>query len=172
MGAMIAALGEQKAEEWAQGVVANLAHTPKGGDTDQLKSVAAGECDIAIANTYYYARLLNSDKADDKKLVSALGVVMPNQGGRGTHVNISGAGMLKHAPNKDAAIRFLEYLASESAQLYFADGNNEWPVVAGISSKNPALAAMGTFKADPVGIAAIGANQPLAQKIFDRVGYK
>ncbi len=172
MGSIIGALGEQKAEAWAKGVADNLARAPKGGDTDQLRAVAAGECDIAIANTYYYARLLRSDKPDEKKLAERIGVIMPNQNGRGTHVNISGAGMLRHAPNKDAALRFLEYLASDQAQIYFADDNNEWPVVPGVASTNPALKLLGSFKADPLNIGVIGRNQPVAQRIFDRVGYK
>lgn len=172
MGSIIGALGEQKAEAWAKGVADNLARAPKGGDTDQLRAVAAGECDIALSNTYYYARLVRSDKPEDRKLTETVGVIMPNQSGRGTHVNISGGGMLKHAPNKEAAVKFLEYLASDEAQLYFADGNNEWPVVASVAGNNPALKALGKFKADPINIAVIGKNQPLAQKIFDRVGYK
>ncbi len=172
MGSIIGALGEQKAEAWAKSVAENLARAPKGGDTDQLRAVAAGECDIAISNSYYYARLLRSDKPEDKKLTETLGVIMPNQNGRGTHVNVSGGGMLKHAPHKDAAIKFLEYLASDEAQIYFADGNNEWPVVPGVASNNPALKALGKFKSDPINIAIIGKNQPLAQRIFDRVGYK
>ena len=172
MGSIIGALGEQKAEGWAKGVADNLARAPKGGDTDQLRAVAAGECDIALSNTYYYARLVRSDKPEDRKLTETVGVIMPNQSGRGTHVNISGGGMLKHAPNKEAAVKFLEYLASDEAQRYFADGNNEWPVVASVASNNPALKALGKFKADPINIAVIGKNQPLAQKIFDRVGYK
>ena len=172
MGSIIGALGEQKAEAWARAVAANLARAPKGGDTDQLRAVAAGECDIAISNTYYYARLLRSDKVEDKKLAETVGVIWPNQNNRGTHVNISGGGMLKYAPHKEAAVKFLEYLVSNDAQLYFADGNNEWPVVTGVASDNPALKALGSFKADPINIAVIGRNQPLAQKIFDRVGYK
>jgi iron(III) transport system substrate-binding protein len=172
MGSIIGALGEEKAEAWAKGVAANLARAPKGGDTDQLRAVAAGECDIAISNTYYYARLLRSDKAEDRKLTETVGVIWPNQNNRGTHVNISGGGMLKYAPHKEAAVKFLEYLVSDDAQLYFADGNNEWPVVTGVTSNNPALQAFGSFKADPLNIAVIGKNQPLAQKIFDRVGYK
>ncbi len=172
MGSIIGALGEQKAEAWAKGVAGNLARAPKGGDTDQLRAVAAGECDIAISNSYYYARLLRSDKPEDKKLTETLGVLMPNQNGRGTHVNVSGGGMLKHAPHKDAAVKFLEYLASDEAQIYFADGNNEWPVVPSVASNNPALKALGKFKSDPINIATIGKNQPLAQRIFDRVGYK
>ncbi|MBI4190620.1 MAG: extracellular solute-binding protein, partial [Betaproteobacteria bacterium] len=166
------ALGEQKAEAWAKSVAANLARAPKGGDTDQLRAVAAGECDIAISNTYYYARLLRSDKAEDKKLTETVGIIWPNQNNRGTHVNISGGGMLKYAPHKEAAVKFLEYLVSDEAQLYFADGNNEWPVVTSVASNNPALKILGKFKAEAVNISTIGKNQPLAQKIFDRVGYK
>ena len=172
MGSIIGALGEQKAEAWAKGVANNLARAPKGGDTDQLRAVAAGECDIAISNTYYYARLLRSDKPEDKKVTETVGVIWPNQNNRGTHVNISGGGMLRYAPHKEAAVKFLEYLVSNDAQLYFADGNNEWPVVTSVTNNNPALKALGSFKADPLNIAVIGKNQPLAQKIFDRVGYK
>jgi len=172
MGSIMGALGEEKSEAWAKGVAGNLARPPKGGDTDQLKAAAAGECDIAVSNTYYFARLLRSDKPDERQVAEKLGVVFPNQAGRGTHFNISGGGMLKHAPHKEAAIKFLEYLASNEAQVYFADGNNEWPVVPNVATNNPALKAMGTFKAETLNIAAIGKNQPIAQKIFDRVGYK
>ena len=172
MGSIIGALGEQKAEAWAKSVAANLARAPKGGDTDQLRAVAAGECDIAISNTYYFARLMRSDKPEDKAVVAKVGVIWPNQNTRGTHVNISGGGMLKYAPHKEAAVKFLEYLVSDDAQRYFADGNNEWPVVSAVATNNPALNALGSFKADPVNIAVIGRNQPLAQRIFDRVGYK
>lgn len=172
MGSIIGALGEEKAEAWAKGVAANLAHQPKGGDSDQLRATAAGQCDIALSNTYYYVRIMRSDKPEDKKLIEKLGVIWPNQDGRGTHVNISGGGMLKYAPHKEAAVRFLEYLASNDAQVHFADGNNEWPVVPDVATHNPALKSLGTFKADPINIAVIGRNQPLAQKIFDRVGYK
>ncbi len=172
MGSIIGALGEEKAEAWAKGIAANLARAPKGGDSDQLRAVAAGECDIALSNTYYYVRIMRSDKPEDKKLIEKVGVIWPNQNGRGTHVNISGGGMLKYAPHKEAAVKFLEYLASDEAQVYFADGNNEWPVVPGVATNNPALKALGSFKADPINIGVIGKNQPLAQKIFDRVGYK
>ena len=95
-----------------------------------------------------------------------------NQAGRGTHVNISGGGLLKYAPHKAAAVKFLEYLAGDEAQVYFADGNNEWPVVPNVATHNPALKALGTFKADAINIAVIGKNQPVAQRIFDRVGYR
>ena len=172
MGAMIDHLGEAKAEQWAQGVKSNLAREPKGGDTDQLKSVAAGECDVTISNQYYYARLLRSGKADERAIAEKLGVVFPNQGSWGTHVNISGAGVMKHAPNRAAAVKFLEYLASDEAQRYFAEGNNEWPVVAAVKIDNPVLAALGAFKQDALNVAVLGRNQPESQKIYDRVAWK
>jgi iron(III) transport system substrate-binding protein len=170
--ALIAHQGEAKTEEWARGVVANFARAPKGGDTDQVKAVAAGECALALANTYYYLRLAKSQKPEERDVAARAGVVWPNQNARGTHVNVSGAGVLKHAPNREAAIRFLEYLASDEAQRYFADGNNEYPAVAGVRTDNPALAALGSFKADTLNVGALGRNQPAAQKVFDRAGWR
>jgi iron(III) transport system substrate-binding protein len=172
MGSLIEQLGEAQAEAWARAVRANMAREPKGGDTDQLKAVAAGECDVAISNHYYYARLARSAKADERAVAENVGVVFPNQSGRGAHVNISGAGVLKNAPHRAAAVQFLEYLASDDAQRYFADGNNEWPVVPGVRVDNPALAAFGAYRYDPLNVAALGRNQPAAQKIYDRVGWK
>jgi iron(III) transport system substrate-binding protein len=164
--------GAAKAEEWAKGVVANLARAPKGGDTDQLKAVAAGECSIALANTYYAARLLKSEKADDKAVMKSLRVVWPNTSGRGVHMNVSGGGVVKTAPNKDNAIKFMEYLASDEAQAYFANGNNEWPVVKSAIVKNEALESLGKFKEDTVNMIALGKNQRTAQEIVNRVGWK
>jgi len=172
LSSLVTHLGEARTEEWARAVASNLARAPKGGDTDQLKSVAAGECDLAISNTYYYVRLLKSQKPDEKAVAEKVGVIFPNQKDRGTHVNISGAGVMKHAPNRAAAVLFLEYLASDAAQNYFANGNNEWPVVASVKPDNAALASLGTFKADSLNIGAIGKNQPTAQKIADRSGFK
>jgi len=172
MGAMIEHLGEARAEAWARGVKANLARDPKGGDTDQLRGVASGECDIAISNHYYYARLARSSKAADRSVVDKVGVVFPDQTGIGTHVNVSGAAMLKNAPHRAAAVKFLEYLASDSAQRYFADGNNEWPVVASVQVTNPALMAFGKPRYDPLNVAAFGRNQPASQRIFDRVAWR
>lgn len=172
MSALIEHWGEARAEEWARGVVANFARAPKGGDTDQIKGVATGECGVGIANTYYYARLLASDKPEDRKLMDSVAMVWPNQKSFGTHLNVSGAGVLKNAPHKDSAIRYLEYLASDAAQTYFASGNNEWPAVAAAPLNNRTLEAMGKFKADSINVSALGKNQPTAQKIFDRVGYK
>ncbi len=168
----IAHLGEAKAEAWAKGLVANMARTPKGGDTDQIKAVAAGECGVALANTYYYVRLMRSAKPADREIVSRTGVVFPDQAGHGTHVNVSGAGVLRNAPHRDNAVKFLEYLAGSDAQRYFADGNNEWPVVAGVPVANPALDTLGAFRIDPLPIATLGRNTPEAQKIADRVGWK
>jgi iron(III) transport system substrate-binding protein len=172
MGALIEHLGEPQAEAWAKTVRANLAHDPKGGDTDQLKSVAAGECDVTISNQYYYARLMRSQKADERAVAEKLGVVFPNQSSWGTHVNVSGAGVMKNAPHRDAAVRFLEYLASDEAQRYFADGNNEWPVVASVQVVNPVLSHFGAFRYDPINVAVLGRNQPSAQKLYDRVAWK
>jgi iron(III) transport system substrate-binding protein len=172
LGAMIEHLGEAKAQEWAQGVRNNMAQDPKGGDTDQLKAVAAGQCDVTISNQYYYARLLRSDKADERQVGEKIAVVFPNQGTWGTHVNISGAGVLKNAPHRAAAIRFLEYLASDEAQRYFADGNNEWPAVASVKVDNPVLKMLGEFKRDQINVAVLGRNQPSSQKLYDRVAWK
>ena len=172
MGALIDHLGEQKAEAWAKNVHANLAQEPRGGDTDQLKAVAAGACDVTISNQYYYARLARSQKPDERRVAEQLGVVLPNQETWGAHVNVSGAGVLKNAPHREAAVRFLEYLASDEAQRYFADGNNEWPVVAGVKVDNPVLNGFGDFKRDRLNVAVLGRNQPASQKIYDRVAWK
>jgi iron(III) transport system substrate-binding protein len=170
MSSIIAADGPVKAEAWAAGVVANMARAPKGGDTDQLLAVASGECDIALGNTYYFVRILKSEKPSDKAIAEKVGVIFPNQGNRGAHVNISGAGVAKYAPNKANAIKFLEYLASPQAQDYFANGNNEYPVVG--APANAQLASLGTFKRDPLPMDMVGKNYAAAAQIFDRVGWK
>ncbi|MFA7270443.1 MAG: Fe(3+) ABC transporter substrate-binding protein [Sterolibacterium sp.] len=170
--ALIHHLGEQKTEEWAKGLVANFARAPKGGDTDQIKSVAAGECGVAISNTYYIVRLMRSSKDEDRKVIENIGVVWPNQKSFGTHINVSGGGMLKTAPHKDAAVKFLEYLASDQAQAYFANGNNEWPVVKSAAVKNPELESLGKFKADNLNVGTLSKNTAQAQKIFDRAGWR
>jgi iron(III) transport system substrate-binding protein len=172
MAGMVAALGEQKGEEWIKGLTANLARDPKGGDTDQLRAVAAGECAVTLSNNYYVVRLMRSEKPDDRKVMESLAFVWPNQADRGASMNISGGGMLKNAPHKEAAVKFLEYLASDSAQKYFADGNNEWPVVPGVKIDNPALERLGSFKADPINVGVLGKNQPVVQRMADRAGYR
>jgi iron(III) transport system substrate-binding protein len=169
---LVSHLGEAATEAWAKGLVANLARAPKGGDTDQIRAVAAGECAVALANSYYVARLLRSDRPEDREVVARIAVVWPNQGNRGTHVNVSGAGVLKTAPHPEAAVKFLEYLASDEAQLHFADGNNEWPAVPTVRVRNPALEKLGPFKADPLHVGALAKNAAVAQKIFDRAGWR
>jgi iron(III) transport system substrate-binding protein len=171
MSSMIAGVGPVKAEEWAKGVVANFARSPKGGDTDQLKAVAAGECQVAVANTYYYVRLMKSGKPEERAVAEKVGVIFPNQSGRGTHVNISGAGVMKSAPNRDSAVKFLEYLAGDEAQSYFANGNNEYPAV-GKALANRELASLGEFRKDSLNVSVLGKNQAAAQQIYDRAGWK
>lgn len=167
-------LGDQKGEAWLKGVVDNMARAPKGGDTDQIKGVASGECGVALTNTYYLARLIKSDKAEDKAVVNKVKVVFPNQATSGTHVNIAGAGVAKHAKNRDNAITFMEFLSSPYAQDYFANGNNEFPTVKGLKIDNPAIKAMGgdNFKAETVPLGVVAKNMTKVQQMLDRVGYK
>jgi iron(III) transport system substrate-binding protein len=172
IGSMVERKGEAATEAWAKGMVANMARAPKGGDTDQIKGVASGECGVALTNSYYFVRMMRSEKPEDKEVVSKVGFIWPDQAGDGTHINVAGAGVARHAPHRAEAIQFLEYLASDDAQNYFASGNNEWPAVASAKVQNPALDSLGKFKAENVSIGAIGRNQLTAQKILDRVGYK
>ncbi len=171
LASLIAHHGAEGAEEWAQGVVANMARDPEGGDTDQIKGVASGECCVAVANHYYYVRLLNSDDEADREVAHQVGVIFPNQDGRGTHVNVGGAGVVEGAPNRENAVRFLEFLASDTAQEIFANGNYEFPVVEGVKM-NPVLESWGNFKKDSLNISKLGENNPEAIKIFDRVGWR
>jgi iron(III) transport system substrate-binding protein len=153
-------------------VVSNLARTPRGGDTDQIRGVMSGECAVALTNSYYLVRLLKSNKPDEKAAAEALGLVWPNQAGTGTHMNVSGGGIARHAPNPDNARRFLEFLASPRAQAHLANANNEWPAVAGVRVENPELEGLGKFKADSISMGAIGKSQPAAARIIDRAGWR
>ena len=171
-GSMVEREGAEKAEAWLKGLVANMAREPKGGDTDQIKAVASGECAIALTNSYYVARLMRSEKPEDKAVMDKVALVFPDQAGAGTHVNVSGGAVAAHAKNRAAAAQFLEYLAGNEAQAYFANGNNEWPVVSGLKLANPALDAMGAFRQEAVPVAAVGANQARVQQMLDRAGYK
>jgi iron(III) transport system substrate-binding protein len=170
--AILAHEGEAKTQAWAKALVANFARAPKGGDTDQIKAVGAGECGVALANSYYVARLMRSSAPEDRKTMEQVRVVWPNQQSWGTHINVSGGGMLKTAPHKEAAVKFLEYLASDEAQIYFADGNNEWPTVPTVKVRNPALERLGAFKADTLEIGKTSKGAISAQKIFDRAGWR
>jgi len=171
-GALYEHMGAERTEQWLKGMVANMARAPKGGDTDQIKAVASGECGVALTNSYYLARMMRSDKPEDRAAVEKIGMVFPNQASWGTHLNIAGGAVAKYAKNRDNAIKFLEYLASPEAQIYFANGNNEWPAVSGVRANNPALEAMGQFKAETIPVSVVGANLPKVQQILDRVGYK
>ncbi|HMB76104.1 MAG TPA: Fe(3+) ABC transporter substrate-binding protein, partial [Kiloniellaceae bacterium] len=164
LASMIAVHGLEKAKDWAEGVVANFARQPVKGDTNQLRGIGTGECEIAVANSYYFVRLLTEPAPEDEGLAEKIGWVFPNQQDRGTHVNISGAGVLKTAPHPEAAVKFLEYLASPEAQAYFALGNNEYPVVEGVAP-NAAVTGLGSFKADEVNVAVYGEHQAEAQRV-------
>lgn len=171
LASQIAHNGDEAAKAWAQGLKDNLAREPQGGDTDQLKAVASGECAIAISNTYYFVRAIKGGVDGLSDAVDRIGVVFPDQDGNGTHVNISGAALTANAPNKDNAVKFMEYLTSESAQSYFANGNNEYPVVEGIAADS-AVEGLGSFKADALNLSKLGEFQTRAQEIYNEIGYK
>ncbi|MCC6306776.1 MAG: Fe(3+) ABC transporter substrate-binding protein [Rhodobacteraceae bacterium] len=169
MAELIEVMGEAAAEDWARGLAANLARPPQGGDTDQIKAVAAGECRIAVANTYYWGRLAASSEAADRAVAGKVGIIFPNQDDRGTHVNLSGAGVVATAPHREAAIAFLEFLTSEEAQRVFADSNNEYPVVPGIVPSGP-IGAYLDFRASDVNASVYGTNAARAVQVYDRAG--
>ncbi len=173
-GATTEHMGPQKTEAWLKGMVDNMARSPKGGDTDQIKGVASGECAIAVTNSYYLARLLRSSNPEERAIAERVGVVFPNQSTWGTHINIAGGAVAKHSKNSANAVKFLEYLAGADAQGYFANGNNEWPAAVGVTLDNPALKAMsgGSFKSETIPISAVGMNQIKVQQMLDRVGFK
>lgn len=171
-GAILEHEGPEKTEAILKGYVANQARAPKGGDTDQIKAVASGECGVALTNSYYLARMMRSDKPEDKAVVEQIGLVWPNQDTTGTHMNLAGGAVARHAPNRDYAIQFLEYLSSDQAQRYFAEGNNEWPVVRSVKTENPILTKLGNFRMDKVSTDRMAAQSVAAQKLLDKVGYK
>ena len=171
VASMIEADGVEKTEDWARGLVANLARKPAGGDTDQLRAAAAGQCDIAIANTYYYGRLASSDKEADQKVASALGVFWPNQTDRGAHVNVSGAGITLHAKHPEAAERLLEFLVNAESQTWYAEVNNEYPVVTDAQTSE-LLRSFGEFKSDSLNLSRLGENNRAAVQLMDRAGWR
>ncbi len=163
--------GEAAAQAWAAGVVANMARDPQGGDTDQLRGIVSGECEISVSNSYYFARSIRKNVKGLSDSRDMIGLVFPNQDTTGAHMNLSGAGVAAHAPNRDNAVKFLEYLASDQAQAYFSGGNDEFPAVEGVELAAP-VAALGSFKADTVNLSDVATNIPTAQKIFNQVGWK
>ena len=172
LASVIANHGEEAAKDWAQGVVNNFARDPQGGDTDQLRGLVSGECDISISNTYYFARAVRKDvdglPADAR---ANIGWVFPAQEAEGAHMNLSGGGVAANAPNKDNAILFMEYLASDQAQQYFSAGNDEYPAVPGVGL-SPSVAALGMFRPDAVDLTKVAKNVPAAQNIFNEVGWE
>ncbi|MBL1173773.1 Fe(3+) ABC transporter substrate-binding protein [Pantanalinema sp. GBBB05] len=171
IGSILAARGPQATEKWARGIVGNFASPPEGNDTAQIKKVASGAADVTFVNTYYVARLMESKKPEDQAVAAKIGVIFPNQRDRGTHINISGGGVVKTSRNRDAAVKFLEYLASPEAQAIFARSNNEYPVRAGVTL-DPVVARMGKFKEDKLNASTFGRNNAEALKIADRAGWK
>ncbi|MGH1542508.1 MAG: Fe(3+) ABC transporter substrate-binding protein [Arenicella sp.] len=171
VASILIANGEQDAQAWLNGFVKNFARSPAGGDTDQLRAAAAGECDVAIANTYYYGRLANSSKAEDKAVADKLGLFWPNQTGRGTHVNVSGAGVTKSAKNKAQAIKLIEFMASPKTQMWYAEVNNEYPVVESVEASST-LAGWGAFKSDEVALSQLGESNRTAVLMMDKAGWK
>ena len=162
--------GEEKAQDWCNGIVANMARPPKGGDIDQINALVAGEGDIAVSNTYYFARLLSGDDDALKQKLAKCKVFFPNQDTRGTHVNVSGAGVAKYAPNKDNAIKFLEFMISPEAQAIFAGANFEYPVRDG-AEQAAVIASWGDFKEDEINVVELGRNNAEAVMLMDRAGW-
>ncbi len=163
--------GAEKALEWADGVVANMARAPQGGDTDQLRGIVSGECEIAVGNSYYFARTIRKNVKGVSDQRDMIGWVFPSQNTVGAHMNLSGAGVAAHAPNRDNAVKFLEYLASDQAQQYFSAGNDEYPSVPGVGLA-PSIAALGHFKPDDINLSEVAKNIPEAQKIFNEAGWE
>ena len=170
VAAMIAHHGEQATEDWARGLVANFARKPGGGDTDQLLAVAAGQCDIAIANTYYYGRMLNSDDPKLQEAAAAIGLFWPNQDSTGVHVNVSGAGITRHGANADTALKLMEFMVTDESQAWYAEVNNEYPVVPG-APVSATLEAFGEFTADDINLTLLGENNRAALQLMDRAGW-
>jgi iron(III) transport system substrate-binding protein len=171
LAAIVEHEGAQKAEAWTKGVVANFKREPQGNDTANVNAVASGECRISLVNTYYVGRMLASEDAAVREAAEKVAIVFPDQQGHGTHVNISGAGVLKHAPNRDNAVKFIEFLTSDWAQLALTQLNHEYTAVPGVSEESP-VRGTGAFKEDELNASALGRNQAEAVRIFDRAGWK
>jgi iron(III) transport system substrate-binding protein len=170
--ALIAHLGQEAVQDWATAVVGNFARDPQGGDTDQLRGIASGECDIAMSNTYYFSRILRAgdDQMTDEDIAN-IGWVFPNQNDIGSHMNISGGGVAANAPNRENAIAFLEYLASDQAQQYFSAGNDEYPAVPGVGL-SPSVAALGIFRPDTIDLSDIAENVDAAVEVLNAAGWE
>ncbi|MEH6724792.1 MAG: extracellular solute-binding protein [Hyphomicrobiales bacterium] len=171
LSSIIAHQGEEAATNWAKAVRENMARAPQGGDTDQLRGIASGECDIAISNTYYFARALRSDVKGLSDSIDNIGWVFPDQSGNGAHMNISAGAVAVNAPNRENAIKFLEYLTSDAAQQYFSAGNDEYPAVPGVAL-SPSVAKLGLFRQDAINLSTVANNAAKATEIFNAVGWE
>lgn len=171
VGALIEAWGPQKAGDWVRGVVANMARPPEGGDRDQIRAVAAGVCEITLTNTYYYIRMANGEDADDRALTGRVKLAFPSLDGKGTHVNVSGGGVARHAPNRANAVRFLEFLATPEAQRIFATANNEFTAANGVENPAP-VGAYDDFTANPMSVTVFGRRQSEAQSLMTAAGWR
>jgi len=169
--ALIAHLGEEAVADWAEAVVGNFARDPQGGDTDQLRGIVSGECDIAMSNTYYFGRAIRTEVDGLSDSLDSIGWVFPNQNDIGAHMNISGGGVAAHAPNRDNAVLFLEYLASEQAQQYFSAGNDEYPAVPGVGL-SPSVASLGFFRPDVIDLSEIADNVGTATEVLNAAGWE
>lgn len=171
VASMIENIGLEQTQAWAEKLIDNLAKPPSGGDTDLIKAVAAGVCEVTLANTYYFGRIMNSDKASDKKLVSDVGLFWANQNGRGVHMNVSGAGVTKYAKNRANAVKLIEFMSMPEAQAWYSMINSEFPTLAE-AVISPSLKSWGTFKADPIALNVLGENNRSAVELMDRAGWK
>lgn len=171
LASFIETMGEENAKKWAAGIVENMARAPKGGDRDQAKAVVAGEGDIAIINTYYFGLMLNSSNPEEKKVAEKLAIFFPDQNGNGTHINVSGAGIVKSAKNKENAVKLLEFLASEKAQKSFAEANFEYPVNKSVKASD-LLKSWGSFKEQSISLTKLGEHNEKAVKLLNQVGWK
>jgi iron(III) transport system substrate-binding protein len=171
VASMIAHDGEAAAEEWARGLVANLALPPKGGDRDQIKAAAAGQCDLAVVNTYYYAMMLADGDEAQRAAAEKMAVLWPDRSGHGVHVNVSGAGVTASAPNRDLAIKLLSFLTTSESQAWYAETNHEYPVRDGVSNSK-LLDGWGTFRGDRLNLSLLGIHNPAAVRVMDRAGWR
>ncbi len=171
LSSIIANEGTEKAKKWAQGIVQNMARKPQGGDRDQLRAIAAGQCDIAVANTYYYGSMIESSKKSDQEAAQKVGIFWPNQADRGAHINVSGVALTKSSKNKENAIKLMEYLASKDVQAKYAELVYEYPVIADVEL-SPVVKSFGSFKADNLDLSKLANHYIGALKIFDEVKWK
>jgi iron(III) transport system substrate-binding protein len=168
LGAVIAHHGEEAAKTWAEGLKANLARKPAGGDRDQVKAIWAGECDIAIGNTYYMGKML--EDAEQQDWANSVRIVFPSFEGDGTHLNVSGVAMTKSAPNKEAALQFMEWLSGDEAQRIYAEANHEFPVKAGVA-RSELVQSWGDFTADSLDLTTVAKARPAALRIMEEIDF-